>query len=106
MAENKLGRCSEHLRKAVVYMAVSPAMPKDKLRAMAEKTGFGSIAAADFPAGPMRDEFQVLTGKLSTPTEPQWVVNIDAMSDDEARKVIEQICDLSDDVSRALGGEK
>jgi hypothetical protein len=34
---------------------------------------------------------------------PQIAVNVAAMSDDEARKVIRNICELSDDVAHALG---
>jgi len=104
----KLGRCSEHLRKTVVYMAVSSNTPREKLRGIltnAKSAGFGSMAADDFPSGKLREDFQAITAKLSTSSEPQWLVNIDAMSDEQATKVIEQICELSDDVSRALGGQ-
>ena len=98
MKHSLLGRCSEHLYKAVLHMAVSPGTPKEKLRGVVENTGFGSIAEADFPNGPLRDDFQAIKGKLSTASEPQIVVNIAAMTDEE-----EQIVELSDDVSRALG---
>jgi hypothetical protein len=39
-------------------------------------------------------------------SEPQFMIHIAAMSDDRARKVIEQICQLSSDVARALGAQK
>ncbi len=106
MTADKLGRCSEHLRKVVRYLALNSGTPKEKLTGMVSNTGFGSIAEVDFPNGSLRDDFQAIKAKLSTATEPKWVVNIAAMSDEQARKVIEQICELSDDVSRALGGRK
>jgi len=39
-------------------------------------------------------------------TEPQFLVSTAAMYDERARSAIEQICGLSDDVSRALGAQK
>jgi hypothetical protein len=47
---DKLGYCSEHLCKAVVYMAASDGTSQEKLRGMAANTGFGSIAEDDFPS--------------------------------------------------------
>jgi len=49
---DKLGYCSEHLCKAVVYMAASDGTSQEKLRGMAANTGFESIAEDDFPRGP------------------------------------------------------
>jgi hypothetical protein len=90
-----LGRCSEHLRKTVEYMATNGDAPREKLHGILENNksaGLGSIAADDFPAGPMREKFQVI--KLNVTTN------------DEARRMIELICDLSDDVAKALGDRK
>jgi hypothetical protein len=41
--------------------------------------------------------------KLSTASPSQMLVNITAMSNEEARSLIEQICRLSDDVWSGLG---
>jgi len=41
--------------------------------------------------------------KLSTASQPQVLVNIAAMSNEEARSLIEQICRLSDDIWSGLG---
>jgi hypothetical protein len=93
MAE--LGRCAEHLYKTVEYMAVSSGTPKEKLEGISydkRAAGFCSMAADQFPGGPLREKYQAI--KLNVAT------------DDEARTVIEQICELSDDVARALGGQK
>ena len=102
---DKLGRCSEHLRKAVAYMAVSPGTPQEKLRGMVATTGYGSIAEGDFPSGPLRYDFEAIASQMSKFTEPQFD-GIAAMCDQRARQVIKQICELSDDVSRALGEQK
>jgi hypothetical protein len=103
---DKLGGCSEHLCKAVVYMATSRGTSQEKLHGMAANTGFGSIAEDDFPRGPLRDDFQAITGQMRDDTGPQSVARITAMCDERARRVIEQIRELSDDVSRALSGQK
>jgi len=103
---DKLGYCSEHLCKAVVYMAASRGTSQEKLRGMVAKTGFGSIAEDDFPSGPLRDDFQAITGQMRDDTGSQSVALIAAMCNERARRVIEQIRELSDDVSRALGGQK
>lgn len=105
MAE-QLGRCSEHLRKAVAYMAVSPGTPQEKLRGMVAATAYGTIAEGDFPRGPLRDDFEAIAGQMNKYTEPQFLANIAAMCDERARSVIAQICALSDDVSRALSAKK
>jgi hypothetical protein len=88
------------------YMAVSPGTPQEKLRGMVAATGYRSIAEGDFPSGPLRDDFEAITGQMSKNTQPKFLVSIAAMSDERARRVIEQICQLSDDVSRALGGQE
>jgi|SRR5580700_7212337 hypothetical protein len=95
-----LGRCATCLRKTVEFMCLSTKTPRQKLMGM---THFGGITEADFPAGSLRDGFQAITAKLSTPTEPQWMVNISAMSDEEAEQVIKQIYDLADSVAYELG---
>jgi hypothetical protein len=101
----QLGRCAEHLRKAVRYLALSSGTPQEKLTSMFNDTGFGSIHKDDFPKGPLKDDFQTITGSLIKASEPQVVVNIRTMTDEQARKVIGQICELSDDVAYALGGQ-
>jgi len=73
---------------------------------MYHSTGLGSIYKGDFPTGSLRQNFQAITGKMNDTSEPQFMVHIAGMSDERARGVIEQICRLSDDVSRALGGQK
>jgi hypothetical protein len=94
-----LGRCAEHLRKAVLHLAKSSGTPQEKLTSMYNSTGFGSIVKSDFPNGTLKDDFESIRGSIN-------VVNIAAMSDDQAYKVIDQICDLSDSVAYALGGQK
>ncbi len=86
-------------------MAVNPGTPQEKLRGMVTTTGYGSIAEGDFPSGPLRYDFEAIAGQMCKYTEPQFD-SIAAMCDQRARSVIEQICALSDDVSRALGGQK
>jgi len=103
---DQLERCSEHLRKAVAYMSAISGTPQEKLSGMVAKTRFGSIAEDEFPSGPLRDDFRAITGQMRDDTEPQSVARIASMCDERARRVIEQIRELSDDVSRALGGQK
>ena len=67
-----LGRCAECLRKTVEFMCLSTKTPQQKLMGM---THFVGMTEADFPAGPLRDDFQAITAKLSTPKEPQWLVS-------------------------------
>ena len=104
--KEQLGRCAEHLRKAVRYLALSSGTPQEKLTSMYHNTGLGSIYKGDFPNGSLRRDFQAITGQMNDRSEPQFMAHIAAMSDARARKVIEQICDLSADVSCALGGQK
>ena len=104
--KEQLARCAEHLGKAVRYLALSSGTPQEKLTSMYHSTGLGSIYKGDFPTGSLRQNFQAITGKMNDTSEPQFMVHIAGMSDERARGVIEQICRLSDDVSRALGGQK
>jgi hypothetical protein len=104
--KEQLGRCAEHLRKAVRYLALSSCIPQEQLTSMYHSTGLGSIYKGDFPNGSLRRDFQAITGQMNDRSEPQFMVHIAAMSDERARKVIEQIRELSADVSCALGGQK
>jgi hypothetical protein len=61
---------------------------------MYEDTGFATIYEGDFPEGSLRDEIHVLTGELT---------HFAAMSDERARRFIEQICCLSEAAAYALG---
>lgn len=103
MATHNLGRCSEYLGKAVRHLAVNSGTPQDKLRSMMANTSLGSIHENDFPTGPLKNDFQAIMEKLSTASPPQMLVNIAAMSNEEARSLIEQICRVSDDVWSGLG---
>ena len=103
MATHNLSSCSEYLGKAVRHLAVNSGTPQDKLRSMVENTSLGSIHENDFPTGPLKNDFQAIMEKLSTASPPQMLVNIAAMSNEEARSLIEQICRLSDGVWSGLG---
>jgi hypothetical protein len=102
----QLGRCAEHLRKAVRHLAVGSGTPQEKLTSMYHNTGLGSIYKGDFPNGSLRHDFQAITGQMNDYSELRFMVHIAAMSDERARRVIEQICELSDNVSCALGAQK
>lgn len=104
--KEQLARCAEHLSKAVRYLALNSGTPQEKLTSMYHNTGLGSIYKDDFPIGSLRQHFQAITGKMNDNSEPKFMVHIAGMSDERARSVIEQICQLSDHVSRALGGQK
>jgi len=101
--KEQLARCAEHLHKAVRHLALSSGTPQEKLKSMYHGTGLGSIYKGDFPNGSLRRDFQAITGQMNDSSELQFMVHIAAMSDERARKVIEQICALSADVSCALG---
>jgi hypothetical protein len=73
---------------------------------MYHNTGLGSIYKSDFPNCSLRRDFQAITGQMNDRSEPQFMVHISAMSDARARRVIEQISELSADVSCASGGQK
>ena len=98
-----LGRGAEQLRKAVRHLANSCGTPQEKLTSMYNDTGFGTIYEGDFPEGSLRNAFHAITGQMSDACEPHFLVHIAAMSDERARKVIEQICCLSDSVAYTLG---
>jgi hypothetical protein len=101
--QEHLERCAESLSKAVRHLANGSGTPQDKLTRMYDNTRFGSICQGDFPTGTLRNEFLAITGQMSYDTDPQFVVHITAMSDERARRVIEQICCLSEAVAYALG---
>jgi hypothetical protein len=97
-----LARCAEQLRRAVRYLANSSCAPQEKLRDVYD-TEFGSIWHDDFPDGPLKDDYLTIIGSLVKPDEPKAAVNIAAMSDEQARTVIQQICSLSQAAAYALG---
>jgi hypothetical protein len=72
---------------------------------MYSDTGFGGICQGDFPEGSLRNDFQAIADQMSMGTESQFD-SISTMCDERARRVIEQICTLSADVSLVLGGQK
>ena len=45
--KEQLGRCAEHLRKAVHYLALSSSTPQEKLTSMYHNTGLGSIVSGE-----------------------------------------------------------
>ena len=93
--KSNLGRCAEHLLKAVKHLAISSERPQEKLKSMSRGApGFLSISADQFPKGELRDDFQVIDVKMK---------NVTGISDEEASGVIERICELSDDVARSIG---
>jgi hypothetical protein len=70
---------------------------------MCEDTRFGSICEDDFLAGSLKHDYLAIRGSLTKYSETQAVANIGAMSDEQAQKVIRQICWLSESVAYALG---
>jgi hypothetical protein len=107
MVQKDLERCAEQLRSAVHQLASGSGTPQEKLRGMMANTGFASIEEGDFPKGPLRDDFHAITCQMRDDTgPPQSVTRIATMCDERARSVIEQIRELSGDVSRALGWQK
>jgi hypothetical protein len=98
-----LARCAEHLRKAVRHLAHSSDTPQEKLKSMYEDTRFGSISEDDFPSDSLRKDFLTIRGSLIKSREPQVVVNIAALPDEQAPEVIQQICSLSQAAAYALG---
>jgi hypothetical protein len=97
-----LARCAESLRKAVRFLANSSCAPKEKLRGMYD-TEFGSIWHDDFPDGSLKDDYLTIISSIIKADEPRVAVNIAAMSDEQARTVIQQICSLSQATAYALG---
>jgi hypothetical protein len=102
MNGHHLARSAESLRKAVRYLANSSCAPREKLRG-AYDTEFGSIWHDDFPDGSLKDDYLSIIGSLVKPDEPRAAVNIAAMSDEQARTVIQQICSLSQATAYVLG---
>jgi hypothetical protein len=100
--QEHLGRCAEHLRKSVRYLANSSCGPQEKLRGVYDAE-FGSIWHDDFPDGSLKDDYLAIIGSLVTADEPKAAVNIAAMSSEQARTVIGQICSLSEAVAYTLG---
>jgi hypothetical protein len=98
-----LGRCAEHFRKAVRHLGNGFGTPQHKLKSMYRDTWFGSISEDDLPDGPLRNDYLTIRGSLFKAGEPQSVVDIAALTDEQARKVIEQTCWLSESVAYALG---
>lgn len=98
-----LGRCAEQLRYAVRHLASSSGTPQEKLTSMYSETRFGSICEEDFLEGSLKNDYLTITGSLIKVSEPRAAANIAAMSDEQARRVIGQICCLSEAVAYALG---
>jgi hypothetical protein len=69
---------------------------------MYNDTGFGSLEEDDFPDGSLKNDYLTIRASLKA-SEPQAAVNIAAMSDEQARKVIGRICSLSEAVAYVLG---
>ena len=83
-----LGRCAEQLRYAVRHLASSSCTPQEKLTNMYNDTGFGSICQDDFLDGSLKNDYLTIRASLIKASEPQAVVNIATMSDDQAHKNI------------------
>ena len=66
---------------------------------------FGSICQDDFLDGSLKNDYLTIRGSLIKADEPDAAVNIAGMSDEQARKVISQICSLSEAVAYVLGRE-
>jgi len=98
-----LGRCAEHLHYAVLYLANSPCAPQEKLTGVYRDTGFGTICQDDFLDGSLKNDYLAIRDALINADEPKAAVNIAKMSNEQARKVIGQICSLSEAVLYVLG---
>jgi hypothetical protein len=98
-----LADCAENLRKAVRFLANSSCAPREKLAGMYNNTAFGSIRQDDFLDGSLKTDYLTIIGSLIKADEPKVAVNIAAMSEEQARTVIEQICSLSQAAAYALG---
>jgi hypothetical protein len=102
--KDNLARCAEQLRYAVRYLANSPCTPQEKLTGVYRDTGFGTICQDDFLDDPLKNDYLTIIGSLiKADDEPKAAVNIAAMSHEQARKVIGQICSLAEAVAYALG---
>ena len=102
MVKEHLARCAEQLRRAVRYLANSSCAPREKLRGVYD-TEFGSIWHDDFPDGSLKDDYLIIINSIIKVDEPKAALNIAAMSDEQARTVIQQICSLSQATAYALG---
>jgi hypothetical protein len=100
--KDNLARCAEQLRKAVRYLANSSCAPREKLRGVYD-TEFGSIWHDDFPDGSLKDDYLTIISSIIKADKPKAAVNIAAMSDEQVRTVIQQICSLSQATAYALG---
>jgi hypothetical protein len=98
-----LARCAEQLRYAVRYLAKSSCGPQVKLTGMYRDTHFGSICQDDLLDGSLKNDYLTIIGSLIKADEPIAAVNIAAMSDEQALRVIGQICSLSEAVAYTLG---
>jgi hypothetical protein len=98
-----LGRVAEQLRHAVRYLANSSCAPKEKLTGMYNDCGFASNCQDDLPDGYLKNDYLSIRDSLITTDERNAAVNIAAMSDEQAEKVISQICSLSEGVAYVLG---
>jgi hypothetical protein len=100
-SRERLGRCAEQLRNAVFYLAVNPGEPKNKLRSLMLETSFGSIDENEFPDGNLKEDFQMIMRQLRT-KGPSINESILAMSAEDSRDLILQICELSENVAHTL----
>lgn len=98
-----LANCAEHLRNAVRHLAFSSDPSQTKLLKMVAQTGFVGLREFSFPRAPLKEDFDLIWLNLMSPNEPQPDDNIAEMSEAGARNIIARICELSDDVARALG---
>lgn len=101
-----LANCAEHLRDAVRHLALSSEPPQSKLLKMVEQTGFEKLREFSFPRAPLKEDFDLIWLNLIAPNEPRPDDNIVEMSDAGAKNIIARICELSDDVARALGKDQ
>jgi hypothetical protein len=101
--QEHLGRCAEKLRCAVRYLANSPCAPQEKLTGVYRDTGFGTICQDDFLDGSLKNDYLTIKASLIKTDEPNFMGEIAAMSDEQARTVIGQICSLSEAVAYVLG---
>jgi hypothetical protein len=101
--QERLAACAENLRKAVRYLANSSCTPQQKLIGMYNEGGFGRICQDDLPEGFLKDDYLTIRDSLIKTDEPNSMAKIAAMSDEQARKVMDQICSLSGAVSYVLG---
>ena len=101
-----LANCAQHLRDAVRHLALSSEPSQNKLLKMVEQTGFEKLREFSFPRAPLKEDFELIWLNLMSPNEPRPDDNIVIMSDAGARNIIARICELSDDVARALGEDQ